>query len=33
LLLTTVAAITEKPEKEKTPPAPGGGMPDMDDMM
>jgi chaperonin GroEL len=34
LLLTTEAAITDKPEKEKTPAAPGGGgMPDMDDMM
>jgi chaperonin GroEL len=33
LLLTTEAAITDKPEKEKAPAAPGGGMPDMDDMM
>ena len=34
LLLTTEAAITDKPEKEKTPAAPGGGgMPDMDEMM
>jgi chaperonin GroEL len=34
LLLTTEAAITDKPEKEKAPGAPaGGGMPDMDDMM
>jgi chaperonin GroEL len=34
LLLTTEAAITDKPEKEKVPAAPGGGgMPDMDDMM
>jgi chaperonin GroEL len=31
LLLTTEAAITEKPVKEKA--AAGGGMPDMDDMM
>jgi chaperonin GroEL len=34
LLLTTEAAITDKPEKDKAPAAPGGGgMPDMDDMM
>jgi chaperonin GroEL len=34
LLLTTEAAITDKPEKEKAAAAPGGGgMPDMDDMM
>jgi chaperonin GroEL len=33
LLLTTEAAITDKPEKEKKTPAGGGGMPDMDDMM
>jgi chaperonin GroEL len=34
LLLTTEAAITDKPEKEKAPAVPGGGgMPDMDDMM
>jgi chaperonin GroEL len=33
LLLTTEAAITDKPEKEKASAAPGGGMPDMDDMM
>jgi chaperonin GroEL len=34
LLLTTEAAITDKPEKEKAPAAHGGGgMPDMDDMM
>jgi chaperonin GroEL len=34
LLLTTEAAITDKPEKEKAPATPGGGgMPDMDDMM
>jgi chaperonin GroEL len=33
LLLTTEAAITDKPEKEKGSAAPGGGMPDMDDMM
>jgi chaperonin GroEL len=32
LLLTTEAAITDKPEKQKKAPA-GGGMPDMDDMM
>jgi chaperonin GroEL len=29
LLLTTEAVITEKPEEEKTPPMPGGGMGDM----
>jgi chaperonin GroEL len=29
LLLTTEAVITEKPEDEKTPPMPGGGMGDM----
>jgi chaperonin GroEL len=33
LLLTTEAAITDKPEKEKKTLAGGGGMPDMDDMM
>ena len=33
LLLTTEAAITDKPEKEKASAAQGGGMPDMDDMM
>jgi chaperonin GroEL len=26
LLLTTEALVTELPEKEKTPPMPGGGM-------
>jgi chaperonin GroEL len=29
LLLTTEAVITEKPEEDKTPPMPGGGMGDM----
>jgi chaperonin GroEL len=29
LMLTTEALITEIPEKEKTPPMPGGGMGDM----
>ncbi|HET6360496.1 MAG TPA: chaperonin GroEL [Gemmatimonadota bacterium] len=29
LLLTTEAVVTEKPEEEKTPPMPGGGMGDM----
>jgi hypothetical protein len=30
LLLTTEALVTEIPEKEKTPPMPGGGMGGMD---
>jgi chaperonin GroEL len=29
LLLTTEAVVTEKPEEEKAPPMPGGGMGDM----
>jgi chaperonin GroEL len=29
LLITTEAVVTEKPEEEKTPPMPGGGMGDM----
>jgi chaperonin GroEL len=32
LLLTTEAVVTDKPEKEKAPAMPGGGMPDMGGM-